>query len=63
MKLSHYLRLGVVCSVIGTGTEFLLSGCSQVVKGGASIALSFSESYIVPPILQLDDAPMACASR
>ena len=60
MKLSHYLRLGVVCSVIGTQT--LLSGCSQVVKGGAHIALSFSESYIVPPILKIDDAPMACAS-
>ncbi|HNI63719.1 MAG TPA: hypothetical protein PLF28_09695, partial [Agitococcus sp.] len=60
MKISHYLRLGVVCSVIGVQT--LISGCSQVVKGGAHIALSFSESYIVPPILQLNDAPMACAS-
>lgn len=60
MKFAHYLRLGVVCSVIGA--QALLSGCSQVVKGGANIALAFSESYIVPPILQLNDAPMACAS-
>ena len=48
MKLSHYLRLGVVCSVIGAQT--LLSGCSQVVKGGCQHRFIFSESYIVPPI-------------
>ena len=60
MKFSHYVRVGAVCSVIGMQT--LLSGCSQVVKGGAMIALSFSEKNIVPPILKLDDAPMACAS-
>ena len=40
----------------------LLSGCSQVVKSGANIALGFSEKHIVPPILAMDDADMACNS-
>ena len=40
----------------------LLSGCSQVVKTGANVALGFSEKHIVPPILAMDDADMACNS-
>ena len=60
MKFSRYLRVSAICTVIGI--QPLLSGCSQVVKGGAMIALSFTENNIVPPILKLDDAPMACAS-
>ncbi len=43
-------------------TSSLLSGCSQVVKSGANIALGFSEKHIVPPILAMDDADMACNS-
>lgn len=46
--------------IIVTGS--LLSGCSQVVKSGANIALGFSEKHIVPPILAMDDADMACNS-
>ncbi|MGC3820690.1 hypothetical protein [Acinetobacter sp. G11] len=43
-------------------TSSILSGCSQVVKSGANIALGFSEKHIVPPILAMDDADMACNS-
>ncbi len=60
MKFSHYVRVGAVCSVIGIQT--LLSGCSQVIKGGAMIALIFTENHVIPPILKLDDANMACTS-
>ena len=38
------------------------SGCSHIIKSGANIALRFSENHIVPPILAMDDADMACAS-
>ncbi|MFC3902141.1 hypothetical protein SAMN05421749_10533 [Acinetobacter marinus] len=38
------------------------SGCSHVIKSGANVALRFSENHIVPPILAMDDADMACAS-
>jgi len=60
MKFSRSLRLGVVASVIGV--QMLFTGCSQGVKTGASIAVKFSENNIVPPIMALDDAQMACAS-
>lgn len=39
-----------------------LSGCSFVIKTGANVALGFAENHIVPPILAMDDADMACAS-
>ena len=45
-----------------TVASSLLSGCSQVVKTGANVALGFSEKHIVPPILAMDDADMACNS-
>ncbi len=38
------------------------SGCSYIIKTGANIALGFAENHIVPPILAMDDADMACAS-
>ena len=41
-------------------TTFLLSGCSQVIKTGANVALGFTENHIVPPILAMDDAEMIC---
>lgn len=41
-------------------TTFLLSGCSQVIKTGANVALGFTENHIVPPILAMDDAEMVC---
>ena len=43
-------------------TTTLLSGCSQVVKTGANVALGFTEKHIVPPILAMDDAEMVCSS-
>ena len=37
-------------------TSLLFSGCSQVVKTGANVALGFSENIYVPPILAMEDA-------
>jgi hypothetical protein len=51
-------------SVIGafvTGTV-LLSGCSQINKTGANIALRFTEKHIIPPLLKMDDTEMGCAA-
>ncbi len=45
MKFSHYVRVGAVCSVIGMQT--LLSGCSQVVKGGAMHRVDLSAKKIL----------------
>lgn len=60
MKFPRALRTGAMASLIGV--TVLFSGCSQVVKTGASIAIKFSENNIAPPIMALDDAQMACAS-
>ncbi|MDV2469468.1 hypothetical protein QR674_10760 [Acinetobacter chinensis] len=43
-------------------TLSVLSGCSQVIKTGANVALGFTEKHIVPPILAMEDADMACNS-
>ena len=59
MSTARRIRQGMV--TVATAA-FLLSGCSQVIKGGASIALGFAERHIVPPIIAMDDADMACAS-
>lgn len=40
----------------------VLTGCSQVIKTGANVALGFTEKHIVPPILAMDDAEMVCNS-
>ena len=37
-------------------TTTVLTGCSQVIKTGANVALGFTENHIVPPILAMDDA-------
>lgn len=50
---------GVAMIVVSSSA---LSGCSQVVRTGANVALGFSEKHIVPPILAMDDADMACNS-
>jgi hypothetical protein len=39
-----------------------LTGCSQVIKTGANVALRFAENRIVPPILTVGDTNMACLS-
>ena len=38
-------------------TTTVLTGCSQVIKTGANVALG-TEKHIVPPILAMDDAEM-----
>lgn len=43
-------------------TTTLFTGCSQVVKTGANVALGFTEKHVVPPILAMDDAEMVCNS-
>lgn len=41
---------------------FFSSGCSQINRAGANIALGFVDKYITPPIITMDDTDMACAS-
>jgi hypothetical protein len=48
--------------VMAATAAFLLSGCSQVIKTGANVALGFANNHIVPPILAQDDPDMACAT-
>ena len=59
MSTARRIRQGMVTAATAA---FLLSGCSQIIKGGANIALGFAERHIVPPIIAMDDADMACAS-
>lgn len=51
-----------ISQIIFTATlvSAALSGCSYVVKSGANVALGFSEKHLVPPILSMGDADMAC---
>ncbi|NHB58002.1 hypothetical protein G9F32_08185 [Acinetobacter sp. 194] len=51
-----------ISQVIFTATvvSSFLSGCSQVVKTGANVAIGFSEKHLVPPILSMGDADMVC---
>lgn len=60
-KMSKVQKICQGMAII-TVASSLLSGCSQVVKTGANVALGFSEKHIVPPILAMDDADMACNS-
>lgn len=48
--------------VLAMTVAVTFTGCSHIIKSGANIALRFSENHIVPPILAMDDADMACAS-
>lgn len=59
MSTARRIRQGMVTAATAA---LLLTGCSQVIKGGANIALGFAERHIVPPIIAMDDADMACAS-
>lgn len=43
-------------------TTTVVTGCSQVIKTGANVALGFTENHIVPPILAMEDAEMVCNS-
>ena len=59
MSKLHKIGQGVAVALLTTS---ILSGCSQIIKTGANVALSFSENHIVPPILAMDDAEMVCNS-
>jgi hypothetical protein len=59
MSTVRKIRQGV--AVIASAV-FLLSGCSQIYKTGGNLALRFSESYFVPPIIAMSDTQMACES-
>ncbi len=59
MSKLHKIGQGVAVALLTTS---ILSGCSQIIKTGANVALSFSENHIVPPILGMDDAEMVCNS-
>lgn len=48
--------------VVAASTVFLLSGCSQIYKTGANLALRFTENHFVPPIIAMDDTQMVCES-
>ena len=47
--MSQVQKIGQGVAVVAL-TSLLFSGCSQVVKTGANVALGFSEKHIVPPI-------------
>ena len=59
--MSQVQKIGQGVAVVAL-TSLLFSGCSQVVKTGANVALGFSEKHIVPPILAMEDAEMVCNS-
>lgn len=60
MKVNRLLRWGLIGAFV-TGTA-LLSGCSQINKTGANIALGFTENHLIPPLFKSDDVGMACTS-
>ncbi len=60
MSNTPKMRLALTALI---GSAALLStGCSQIYKQGANLALRFSENHFVPPIIAMDDTQMACES-
>jgi hypothetical protein len=60
MKVNRLLRWGLIgVFIAGTG---VLSGCSQIKKNGANIALRFTENNLITPLFKIDDTGMACVS-
>lgn len=57
--MSKFQKMGQM-ALVATCVTTLLSGCSYAVKSGANVALGFSEKHLVPPILAMGDADMAC---
>lgn len=53
------IRQGVA---VVAASMLLATGCSQIFKTGANIALRFTENHFVPPIIMMDDAQMVCES-
>lgn len=57
MSKVHKFQKIIITTILASS---VLSGCSYVVKSGANVALGFSEKHLVPPILAMSDADMAC---
>ena len=50
--MSQVQKIGQGVAIVAL-TSLLFSGCSHVVKTGATVALGFSEKHIVPPLLAM----------
>ena len=60
MKVNRLLRWGLVSTF--AASVALLSGCSQINKVGANVALRFTENHLIPPVFKIDDVGMGCAT-
>ena len=60
MKVSHLLRWGFISLFLAT--SLVMSGCSQIKKTGANMALGFTEDNLILPLFRIDDTAMACVS-
>lgn len=60
MKVNRLLRWSAIGIFLASAA--LLSGCSQVKKTGANIALGFTENNLILPFFKIDDTDMACVS-
>lgn len=49
-------------AAVAVTASLLSSGCSQINRAGANVALGFAQKHIVPPIITMDDTNMACAA-
>lgn len=60
MKVNHLLRWGAIGLFMAS--TLVLSGCSQVKKTGANMALRFTENNLITPLFKIDDTAMACVN-
>jgi hypothetical protein len=60
MKVNRLLRCGLI-SIFAAGAV-MLSGCSQINKTGANVALRFAEGHLIPPFFKINDVEMACTA-
>lgn len=60
MKVNHLLRWGFIGFFMAS--TLALTGCSQIKKSGANIALRFTENNLILPLFKTDDTAMACVS-
>lgn len=60
MKVNHLLRWGCIGLIMASGLA--MTGCSQVKKTGANMALRFTENNLILPLFKTDDTAMACIS-
>lgn len=60
MKVNHLLRWSCIGLIMASGLA--MTGCSQVKKTSANLALHFTENNLIPPLFKMDDTAMACVS-